>query len=186
MVDDRAIRVDLDTDMQRIDSRQPPVEQASHGRIGRGEGIFDDPGAIDDGADLHALDFTLAASAVADPRAGFVRLDASDLCCHQSQPVIIKRVRDACFHFGRHPMAMRIPPSARMFEETASGVGRKLVPEALYVWSETVDDAAPVPTLGNMRVDPATEPAQQLSDVGAERNVRFLDTNRLHAMMGLR
>ena len=51
-VDDRAIRAGLDTDMQRIDPRQAPVEQAAHSRIGRGEGIFDDPGAIDDGADL--------------------------------------------------------------------------------------------------------------------------------------
>ena len=185
-VDDRAIRAGLDADMQRIDPRQAPVEQAAHGRIGGGEGIFDDPGAIDDGADLHAEDFTLAASAVANPGAGFVRLDAGHLRRHHGQTAIIKRMRDASFHLGRHAMAMYVPPGARMFEEAAFGGRWKLAPEPLGVWPQAVDDAAPVPTLGDVRVDPAAEPAQQVADAGAERNFRFLDANWIHAAMGFR
>lgn len=122
-----------------IDPREASVEQASHRRIGGGEGILDDPGAIDDGPDLHALDSTLTASAVAYPGAACVRLDASDLCGHQGQMALMKRMRNACFHLGRHAMAMHVPPGARMFEEAAFGSRRQLAPEALYARSETVD-----------------------------------------------
>ena len=177
---------DFDADMQRIDPRQAAVEQAAHGWIGGGEGVFDDPGAIDDGADLHAEDFALAASAVAHPGTEFVRLDVSHLRRHHGQTAIMKRMGDASFHLGRHAMAMHVPPGARMFEEAAFGGRRKLAPEPLRVRPQTVDDAAPVPALGDMRVDLAAEPAHQVADVGAERNLRFLDANWIHATMGFR
>ena len=172
--------------MQRIDPRQPPVEQAAHGRIGGGKGIFNDPRAIDDGADLHAEDLALAASAVADPGTGLVGLDASYFRSHHGQPAGTKRIRDPRFDFGRHAMTMHIPPGARVFEEAAFGGGRKLAPEPLGVGPQAVDNAAPVATSGDMRFDPAAEPAQQVTDVGAEWNVRFLDACRIDAAMGLR
>src|SRR2546428_13885818 len=83
-------------------------------------------------------------------------------------------------------MAMHVPPGARMFEEAAFGGRRKLAPEPLGVWSQAVDNAAPVSTLGDVGVDPAAKPAQQVTDPGAERNVRFLDANRIHAAVGRR
>ena len=73
-----------------------------------------------------------------------------------------------------------------MFEEAAFGGRRKLAPEPLGVGPQAVDNAAPVATLGDVRVDSVTEPAQQVTDAGAERHVRFLDANRIHAAVRLR
>ena len=93
-------------------------------------------------------------------------------------------MRHADFHLGRHAMAMHVPPGARMFEETAFGGGRKLAPESLGVWPDSVDDAAPVSSLGGMRIDPTAEPAQQLADAGAKRHFRFRDADRTGALVG--
>ena len=127
----------------------------------------------------------MTAAAVADPGAGFVGFDAGHFRRYHVQAAGTQRIRDARFHLRRHAMAMHVPPGARVFEEAAFGSRWKLAPEPLGVGPQAVDNAAPVATLGDVGADPAAEPAQQVTDPGAERNVRFLDANRIHAAMGL-
>ena len=50
-----------------IDARQALIEQAAYGRIAGCAGILDDPGTIDDGANLEALDLGSATAAIAHP-----------------------------------------------------------------------------------------------------------------------
>ncbi|MCA1457070.1 hypothetical protein I6F35_28285 [Bradyrhizobium sp. BRP22] len=52
VVDDRAIRRDLDTDPQRIDARENGIEQAAYGRIVARALILDDAGAVHNCSEL--------------------------------------------------------------------------------------------------------------------------------------
>lgn len=129
--DDRAIGAGLDADAERIDASQALVEEAEHGWIGGGARIPDDAGTIDDGANLHALGSTLAASPVVDPSTGFVKLDADHLCREQSQSSGINRMRDAGLRLRRHAVTMHVPPGARMLEEATFRGKRKIAPKPL-------------------------------------------------------
>ncbi len=67
-------------------ARQAAVEQAAYGRIGRGAGSFDDTGAIDDGADLHAEDVAIGRAGDSGPeRRLSLGVDADHFRGHQVQ-----------------------------------------------------------------------------------------------------
>jgi hypothetical protein len=55
---------DLDTNVQWIDTRKTLLQQAQQHGIGEPRRISDDPSAIDDPRNLHALDPAFAAASV--------------------------------------------------------------------------------------------------------------------------
>lgn len=170
-IHDRAIRPDIDSYMQRIDSRQPLVEQAPHGRIGGGVGIFDYSRAIDDRADLHVRYVAVPPSTVANKRPCDILLDTDHFCCYQGQAPGGERLCNTRLNFRRHAVTVHVPPGAHVFEEAALGSDRKLTPEPLGERSNGIDYTSPVAAVNDMRMDAITKPAQQPAGAGPEGNI---------------
>ena len=185
-VDDRTIGGDFDSQVQRVDPRQPLVEQAAYRRIAGCGRILDDAGAVDDGIDFKALKRSLAAPAISDGRAGSVRRNINNLGCPEGQSTVHDRLQYRGLDLGRHAMPMDIPPCAGVFEETPSGIDREFAPEALRKRSQSVHDTAPVTALRGMAIDEMSQPVQQLAGAGAKGYLRLVNGQRRHAAMRLR
>ena len=130
-VQDRTIGSDIDAHAQRVDPRQPLIEQAAYRRIAGCGRILGDASAVDDGVNLKALNPELAAAAITNGRPAEFGEMSMILAA-----IKINRWSADCLRYreldlGGHAVPMDIPPGAGVFEEAPSGSRSKPAPETL-------------------------------------------------------
>jgi len=107
-----------------------PQEEAISGSRGDTRAVLVKAALFARCIDLHAGALALTTPAVANERAGRVRLDAGEFCRHQRETSRRERLRKAYLHLRRHAMVVHRPTSSAR-EEAAFGRERKLLPGSL-------------------------------------------------------
>ena len=152
--DDGAFRRDVDSKLQRVESRKAALNQAAQCRVDHFQRRGADLTAFNDLINMHGFDRRRAASAIADQDVFTTLLYSAHLRRHHLQAARCNRCLDTPLDFRCHAMPMHFPPGPGMLEEAAPRLHGQLLPDLLHERPDAVEHRAPVTAMSCVLFDP--------------------------------